>query len=57
MTLHSLPPLPAGPGRALAITLAFVFFACLMLGLMLPMRGAHGDLDIAGTPADVTMRR
>lgn len=57
MTLHSLPPLPAGPGRAVAITLAFVFFACLILGLMLPMRGAHGGLDIVGTPADIMTRR
>lgn len=48
MTVRSLPPLPAGPGRTLAIALAVVFLACLILGLMLPMRGAHG---IAAGPA------
>lgn len=57
MTVRSLPPLPAGPGRTLAIALALVFLACLMLGLMLPMRGAHGVGDPAGPPAGVTARR
>ncbi|WP_170145802.1 hypothetical protein [Rhodoplanes elegans] len=57
MTVRSLPPLPAGPGRTLAIALALVFLACLMLGLMLPMRGAHGGADPAGTPADATAQR
>lgn len=44
----TLPPLPAGPGRTLAIALVVVFLACLLLGLLLPMRGAHG---IAPVPA------
>ncbi|MFD2181026.1 hypothetical protein [Rhodoplanes azumiensis] len=52
MTVRSLPPLPAGPGRTLAITLALVFLACLMLGVMLPMRGAHGVAGPVAAPAD-----
>ncbi|WP_170149854.1 hypothetical protein [Rhodoplanes roseus] len=42
MTVRSLPPLPSGPGRTLAIGLAVLFVIGLLLGLMLPMRGAHG---------------
>lgn len=49
----TLPPLPAGPGRTLAITLAILFLACLLLGLLLPIRGAHG---IALGPTVLTYR-
>ena len=43
MVLRStLRVLPHAPGPTLTLALFLLFVACLLAGLMLPMRGAHG---------------